>query len=275
MKYTSITKSAAVLLVAASTTQAAVLFSDNFDAADGDFDNLNNGANGGITSNEATGVVTTGGQDAAGGFLANTAVDTTVDGATAFTVTWVIDSASNWGNVGTNGSFFGVQSVVSGGTYGTNGPNLWGNANTDSFGFVLNMENAPGTNFGIVGTLANVKTEIFLESAANVDATSVQDGFTVALTLDNTGGWSLVTTGLEQGGLDADVDTSGTGGLAYYNAIADGAHVTAQLQNDGAPAPGFTAGSVTLEHNAVAVPEPSSVALLGLGGLALILRRRK
>ena len=93
-------------------------------------------------------------------------------------------------------------------------------------------------------------------------------------TIWTNGGTEMVTVNLSLGISDFGVSTSGGGAdidvtsLGYYS----GSHT----QFDSIV---FTAlddkASWGLDNIAVAIPEPSSAALLGLGGLALILRRRK
>ncbi|QTN34349.1 PEP-CTERM sorting domain-containing protein [Akkermansiaceae bacterium] len=61
-------------------------------------------------------------------------------------------------------------------------------------------------------------------------------------------------------------------GLAQYQVTAAAGDYLAPVNNTGANAGGAVAAAF---EAAAAVPEPSSIALLGLGGLALILRRRR
>ena len=67
--------------------------------------------------------------------------------------------------------------------------------------------------------------------------------------------------------------TSGGTHALFSNIIADGSgDITFSTTNTAGASNGVLSG---LQIEAVAVPEPSTTALLGLGGLALILRRRK
>lgn len=60
-----------------------------------------------------------------------------------------------------------------------------------------------------------------------------------------------------------------------YSSLSNGDIVTIQYGMRDNEAGTLTADNFILSGEVVAVPEPSSTALLGLGGLALILRRRK
>ena len=145
---------------------------------------------------------------------------------------------------------------------------------------------AAGT-FEVIGTDA---TLIGIGSAGNTDGRWVQDGI-LRPGLDATG----VTTIL----ID-DVGDDGTGGTATFNAgsildpfdnggfftnvyedvlFAEGGITGAPTLSSAAVAAGFESRIIngdTLQVRLVsAIPEPSSLALLGFGGLALIGRRRK
>ncbi len=77
------------------------------------------------------------------------------------------------------------------------------------------------------------------------------------------------------GTLDATVDVEGVGGMITANfSITGGATQNIYLVQSTAVGD-FDGGISAFQVRTVPVPEPSSTALLGLGGLALILRRRK
>ena len=68
-------------------------------------------------------------------------------------------------------------------------------------------------------------------------------------------------------------------GWTTANAILFSGYTGDTFTIDAAPAPGVAPGPYKLTVNGiqivVTVPEPSSTALLGLGGLALMLRRKR
>ncbi len=131
------------------------------------------------------------------------------------------------------------------------------------------------------GTPANYTT-VWVGSAFDPDSDGVQTvaasgTFTLAVSTDIYAGF--FTSGLGSGiiGLDGNNSGSGTSITDHDNNgfnAPTGAGQTVESLN------GFShAGNLTrtyaFEINVSEVPEPSSVALLGLGGLALALRRRR
>lgn len=93
-------------------------------------------------------------------------------------------------------------------------------------------------------------------------------------------GWSSVASGNLVKGPDSDPNSPGTAyALDAGNTISvtntSVRYIGIQIGSRQGPDP-YTANSVGLgQIQVISVPEPSSSALLGLGGLALILRRRK
>ena len=83
--------------------------------------------------------------------------------------------------------------------------------------------------------------------------------------------------GVDQGSF-AHANVSNHGRLATGTFVADAATQSFTIETFeflGGASHGGHLNAITLHQASAAVPEPSSVALLGLGGLALILRRRK
>ena len=73
----------------------------------------------------------------------------------------------------------------------------------------------------------------------------------------------------------ADVLSGTTGEFTGALVLGPGAHTFTLMASDGGTSAGNNVGIDNLSFNGTVVPEPSSAALLGLGGLALVMRRRK
>ncbi|WP_435892613.1 PEP-CTERM sorting domain-containing protein [Oceaniferula spumae] len=123
---------------------------------------------------------------------------------------------------------------------------------TAASGFTLNLENL------------NLDVGRSIRGAQDFYVFSDVDGFVAGQQID-----SVLNIGEGTTNLDVDLSDSKYSGLSF---IEFRIYVDDRANNS-------TSSSATFVDNVVltgvAVPEPSSAALLGLGGLALILRRRK
>ena len=262
--------------LATGSTNAAVLVDHTFDGSANDiggltFQEVSNGLGSGGSSDLSTGVITAGivpGNDTSSyGFNATSSIDVTTaaPSANGFKIRFTVSATDvDVSDLDNNGLFFGVVSGT--GANGTTGTSLWNN-DPHAFGYVAGS-NAYGDNvMRQDGANAGTSVTTPLGGVAPTNA-SFQDGFTITLSLFDDDTWTITSTGLLATDLNGSGSLTTTGtGIFDYDAIAADLTPYVGIQ-------GESGGKITVDRITVtAIPEPGSLALLGLGGL-LIARRR-
>ena len=232
------------------------LLSNNFGGASGTFDSLGTFTNASTTSNSS-------------GFNSSSLV--TVDPtATQITATFDITSVSNVGAILSNGFFLGIVTGAS--ATATNGDGLF---NNDPSAFGLQLFDNGGNSLRLIRDGESTGESNLVNNTVLSEA-SVADGFTFTLVLRD-GSYDAFTTGLlDDTGANFDLNLTNET-LTVLDILPDfndfvtgGVGINGSIQGNEA---GFTINSATVEVEVV--PEPSSTALLGLGGLALLTRRKR
>ena len=163
---------------------------------------------------------------------------------------------------------------------------LWANTTTsDDFAVLAGFEGqgSTGDRYAIKTSGGNIEATVGgATAAANLPTTSNGNWIHIVAVNDPTAGNSKIYVNGVQSGADGSVinlsstDLQWTMGT-YWN--SNSYNYTGALDDVQVYDEALSAGDVTFLFNnagsTVAVPEPSTTALLGLGGLALILRRRK
>jgi len=208
----------------------------------------------------------------------------TVDlsGATSFTATfnideWYIDdrnSVNGYKNLGANGYFLGI---VSGGNATTDGQNY--RSQDYAFGHILGRQQGLGSVQHRVfeNNLADNNDQWATSAGTLPSPASVDDGFSISMTLNNDDTWSMTSTGL-----DVNINTSGSLNYWTYNDfVSGGVGLLNSAQNrDGGANKDITwtisRATLTAATASTVVPEPSVFGpMMALGALMLLLRRRR
>ena len=261
-----------------ANVSADIVISDNFDGTDGIGPALqlvdNDAGGGGGSFNNDTGVVVSGtsnGSSAAAGFN-NTDLVAVSSDVVAIKATFEIDSVDNVLFTRSNGFFLGLVTdngadpAVFGATE-TTGAGLYNSNNTSGIGLLINSATSQTSALDEARIVSDgASNNVTLQGLTIPSPADVEDGFTFSITLNSDDTLDVSTTGLT-----TDINATGVavdGDVVFADFVANGVGVSATFQGGGG---GFTADSVSVHLETAAIPEPSSLALLGLTTLGLSL----
>ena len=196
------------------------------------------------------------------------------DGSSGYSTSVAGQTREYYGAISQTGSVFGIVSLAGG----------------DQIQMVKNFSN----NGGSLDSMVAWESPDFLTSDRELASLTMEfetrggNGSTANYLIETTAGWyqsvqtftddNLTTINTNIGDLTwtaftgfGITDTTGGAGADTDNIVSVGAYFNSSIDAGG----GNWTGAKLQYFEVIAVPEPSSTALLGLGGLALILRRRK
>jgi hypothetical protein len=188
----------------------------------------------------------------------------------SFSVTWDIDQFSKLDGTSLastdlgNGVLLGMSNVTDNYVNQSADQGFFVKLTNDKFSFSLNNDTTSNKQF----TVGNYATTDWL----NLDK--------VTLTYDNNNDYSLVLTKKDMNTVSVSGNTASEGSTYGYSDLA-GLNLYMKQSVHTKDRDDNTTTDVLIDYASIdlttvaAVPEPSSVALLGLGGLALALRRRR
>lgn len=226
-----------------------------------------------------------------------TGIGLTASAASAATIAWNFSEIVNTPNPGlqdttgtgfltTAGTFIYAENTGGGATsldgiaFGAGTITFAGTGSGTAAVFHNNSTTAPITNTAAFGGVGSGAQSVTLGNGGVGGALQIGATYSVQLiVMDGRGAFAGRTFEVDGNATD---HTLGTSGVTWGNALlatgtfvadADSQAFTLEVL-DGGTSQGAHLNALVL-HQTAAAPEPSSTALLGLGGLALILRRKK
>jgi len=181
------------------------------------------------------------------------------------TVTITLSVTSTTGNISANGIEFGMSPMA---------PVVGDNSDTSDFrpanNLIFQIDDAGADS----GMAIDNFTGLGLNDAGwGVTEASLADGFTISLVANSSGFNFTLSDIVENGGTATTLSygNSFTGSQFVDNFGGGHLYFTRQLQNTNSGVTNF--GNVTID--VTPIPEPSTTALFGFSGFALLLRRRR